>query len=529
MSKKSDDSIERIFRQALTQYDTKFHEGDWLKMEQLLKEEAQRKAAARSKRFKGTAYTLTGLTGLIIAVYFLAIKNPSGSIAGLNDSVTEMQASEALTEKGNVKHENPSEDLLSESFNGSKESEKNNNSALSEENDSDRTVVGEKNQVNENLDEREDSRDAQPTLRDDVETNNSNTSGLRNPALSSNDRQTESEKSLFQMQPDEPGLDLTRSPSKESIPSLTPPVTAENVEAVDDKSSKGDDGMQMKNPSAISGESGKGTSGNAENASVPVASEFQTSSATGSQKEQVSVGVDSSFIVKDISHAKSTDSSFVDKEGNPDLPKVAPFSRWSVAFIIAPEFSTTSLNSYSSPGESLGLRIAYQLSNKFSINTGVIRSTKKYEGSGDDYKPRNPAYWQIRTNGVVPEEIYSKCLIYELPVGVQFDAINTSKSRLFVSTAISSYLMISQAYDYTFESPNPGADTGWRSPGSESYWLSVGMVSAGYERYINRSFAIGIEPYLKISLSEIGWPNVKLFSTGAYVTLRYKFMSRRNF
>jgi hypothetical protein len=153
---------------------------------------------------------------------------------------------------------------------------------------------------------------------------------------------------------------------------------------------------------------------------------------------------------------------------------------------------------------------------------------KRYEGSGDSYKPRNPAYWQIRTNGVIPEEIDSKCLVYELPLGVQFDAIQTSKSRLFLATEISSYFMISQAYDYAFESPNPGADMGWRSSRSESYLFSVGMISAGYERYIHRSFAIGIEPYLKVSLSEIGWPNVKLFSTGAYVTLRYKFMSRRN-
>ena len=92
MSKKSDDSIERIFRQSLTQYETTFQESDWVKMEKLLNEEANRRAAARSKRIKGTAYTLTGLTGLIIAVYFLAFRNPSGSIAELNNSVKEMQA-----------------------------------------------------------------------------------------------------------------------------------------------------------------------------------------------------------------------------------------------------------------------------------------------------------------------------------------------------------------------------------------------------------------------------------------------------
>src|SRR5688572_6385279 len=113
MSKKSDDSIVRIFRQALTQYDTTFREDDWLKMEKMLNEEANRRAAARSKRIRGTAYTLTGLTGLIIAVYFLAFKNPSGSIAKLNKSSIELQATEDLTKSEGMKKEEDSAGLLS--------------------------------------------------------------------------------------------------------------------------------------------------------------------------------------------------------------------------------------------------------------------------------------------------------------------------------------------------------------------------------------------------------------------------------
>ena len=124
MSKKSDDSIERIFRQALTQYDTTFKESDWLKMEQLLNEDMKRRAAIRSKRIKGTAFTLTGLTGLFIAVYFLAFNDPSRSTRTLNDSVVEMQASDNLSENGNVQTEIPSDGLLSPSSQDSVEKSK---------------------------------------------------------------------------------------------------------------------------------------------------------------------------------------------------------------------------------------------------------------------------------------------------------------------------------------------------------------------------------------------------------------------
>ena len=223
-----------------------------------------------------------------------------------------------------------------------------------------------------------------------------------------------------------------------------------------------------------------------------------------------------------------TDSLENAKAVTEEKQKVKPPYRWSIGIILAPEFSSTSLDHISTPGGSFGVRLGYQVSNRFNIKTGLIRSTKKYEGDGYDYTPRNPLYWKNRTNGVVPEQIDAECLVYELPVGVQFDAVQTQKSRVFLSAAISSYFMTSQAYDYTFESPNPGADMGWRSQGSETYWFNVGMLSAGYERYVHQSFAIGIEPYLKFSLGEIGWPNIKLFSGGAYVTLRYRFMKRNN-
>jgi hypothetical protein len=185
------------------------------------------------------------------------------------------------------------------------------------------------------------------------------------------------------------------------------------------------------------------------------------------------------------------------------------------------------MNSYTTPGESIGLRIGYQVSQRLSVSTGLIRSTKKYLGSGDDYKPVNPAYWQIRTNGIVPEEIDSRCLVYELPFSVRYDVIYAQRSSIFLSAALSSFFMASQQYEYTFSGPNPGADTEWSTSRSENYWFSAGMVSAGYERNIGRSWVIGIEPYVKLSLSEIGWPNVKLFSTGGYVTLRYKFMKKQ--
>jgi hypothetical protein len=508
MSKKSDDSIERIFRQALTQYDTTFQESDWVKMEKLLNEEANRKAAARSKRIKGTAYTLTGLTGLIIAVYFLAFRNPSGSIAELNNSVTEMQATGEFEKDGKMKLENPPAGLLSETA-----------PRNSQDDRAGKDEVELSNKIRE--ESASDLRDKNAKKDAFLSAKERGDKGLE---VHENDQQLLTK-----------GNAATDHEQIEGSSTQTPgnklkagAVVAEPATGPTGKNGSGDGRSTSNGVSANNDDPNIGATGII-SATVPAAinaaaSEPSTSNSTTSPAAE-KITVDTTSNGEKNTLVVRTDSLENVKTLPEENQKVKPPYRWSVGILLAPEFSTTSLNEYSAPGGSFGVRIGYQVSNRFSIKTGLIRSSKKYEGHGYDYTPRNPLYWNNRTNGVVPDAIDAQCLVYELPLGVQFDAIQTQKSRVFLSTALSSYFMISQAYDYTFESPNPGADMGWRSQGSESYWFGVGMVSAGYERYVHRSFAIGIEPYLKISLHEIGWPNIKLFSGGAYVTLRYRFMT----
>jgi len=512
MSKKSDDSIERIFRQALTQYETTFQESDWVKMEKLLNEEANRRAAARSKRIRGTAYTLTGLTGLIIAVYFLAFRNPSGSIAELNNSVNETQATGDLEKDGIVKLENPPAGLLSETpaskspvVPGAKGKADLSNKALTEESHLDQ---GDKNAEKGGLRPSERRGDSGVEGReDDPQVQANGNAGSGNETLDG--RSTETSGSNLKAG-SIVAAPATGTAGQNGAGNDT--YTAGQEPADNDNSKVGAIGIISATvPAAINSET----------------TEQITTNSTSSSSGEKAALVASDTVISNVEKGvlASGIDSLENAKAQPEAKQRAkPPYRWSIGIILAPEFSTTSLSEYSEPGGSFGLRIGYQVSNRLNIKTGIIRSTKKYEGDGYDYTPRNPLYWNNRTNGVIPEAIDSKCLVYELPVGLQFDAIQTQKSRVFLSAALSSYFMISQAYDYTFESPNPGADMGWRSSGSESYWFSVGMVSAGYERYVHRSFAIGIEPYLKISFHEIGWPNIKLFSGGAYVTLRYRFM-----
>lgn len=197
-------------------------------------------------------------------------------------------------------------------------------------------------------------------------------------------------------------------------------------------------------------------------------------------------------------------------------------ARWNIALAVAPDFSTTSLRNYSSPGSSVGILVGYQLRKRLSINVGLMRSSKHYTGYGNDYQPPY-GYWKARTNGVVPNEIYGSCRILEIPLIIQYDILQRNRSRVFAGGGISTYLMSDEQYQYRFSAPNPGADQGWSSEGAtSSYPLAIGHFSFGYERQISTRVNVGIEPFLKVPFAGIGWTDIQLFSTGAFVNVRYR-------
>lgn len=200
--------------------------------------------------------------------------------------------------------------------------------------------------------------------------------------------------------------------------------------------------------------------------------------------------------------------------------------RLSLLLSFAPDFSSTS-NQYSTPGKAYGAMIHYHVMKRWSLSAGVIKNNKRYTGDGEDYKPPT-GYWKYYTNGVVPYSIDGSCDILEFPVMLQYTIASNGKNRWLAGAGVSSYLMQSESYRYNFEEPNPGAKEGWDSKRSSRFLFNMVNFTIGYERQLLPGLMAGIEPYVKIPLEEIGWSNVKLFSAGASVTLRYKILGRRN-
>lgn len=219
--------------------------------------------------------------------------------------------------------------------------------------------------------------------------------------------------------------------------------------------------------------------------------------------------------------------ALVSEEHASDHKKHVATPRLSLLLSFAPDFSSTTISEYTDPGKAFGAMIHYHVMNRWSISAGVIKNYKRYSSAGEDYSPPK-GYWKYYTNGIIPNSIDGSCSILEFPVMVQYTIASSGKNRWLAGAGASSYLMLNESYKYYFEEPNPGAKEGWDSKHTSRFLFNMLNLSIGYERQVVPGLMLGLEPYVKIPLEEIGWSNIKLFSTGASITLRYKILGQQN-
>lgn len=219
--------------------------------------------------------------------------------------------------------------------------------------------------------------------------------------------------------------------------------------------------------------------------------------------------------------------AMVSEEHASDHKKHVAMPRLTLLLSFAPDFSSTSITEFNGPGKAFGAVIHYHVMNKWSISAGVIQNFKRYSSAGEDYEPPK-GYWKYYTNGIIPRNIDGSCSILEFPVMVQYTITSSGKNRWLAGAGASSYLMLSESYKYYFEDPNPGAKEGWDSKNTSRFLFNMLNLSIGYERQVVPGLMLGLEPYVKIPLEDIGWSNIKLLSTGASITLRYKILGRQD-
>lgn len=206
----------------------------------------------------------------------------------------------------------------------------------------------------------------------------------------------------------------------------------------------------------------------------------------------------------------------------PAVPKKEDVSSFfhkglSTRIMVGPDLSYISRDQMmKNPTLALSIMLEYRFSKRLSLQGGVVRSIKLYNATGEQYQW--PEAWSSQK--ARPTEIWANCKVLDIPLNLRYDFSQRSKSRWFITSGISSYVMLNEKYDYTYP---PHSYPKWKNwEGSTgNYWFGVLNVSMGFERQIGRNLSIQAEPYFKLPLAEVGMGKIKLNTSGLFISARY--------
>jgi hypothetical protein len=167
-------------------------------------------------------------------------------------------------------------------------------------------------------------------------------------------------------------------------------------------------------------------------------------------------------------------------------------------------------------GNNQAFLLNYRFSQKWSIQSGVIKSVKNYSAYPADYK------WVWKNVNTPLKEIDAVCKMIDIPVNVRFDFKSSHRRKFFGSTGLTSYLMQKETYKYFYEN-DADPSIKWRQWNGKTGFYAAGVInfSTGLEYKLTKKLSFQIEPFAKIPIRQIGFGKVKLSTYGVLVSANY--------
>lgn len=201
------------------------------------------------------------------------------------------------------------------------------------------------------------------------------------------------------------------------------------------------------------------------------------------------------------------------------VPKTnLPFGRLNIGMSVSPDWSSVRFQNINQTGYKLGLDIDYQFSKRIGISTGIIFSRLLYNTNKDEYTvPKGFWTYQIR-----PEKVWGVCDALEIPINLRYNLFNGDRQRVFISTGVSSYMLLSEDYSFEYAANMPSTLVkGWSGRTKSMYYFGIANFSLGYAGRLSPRSFWQVEPFVKLPLGSIGWGKVDLSSTGVFFSWKY--------
>lgn len=222
----------------------------------------------------------------------------------------------------------------------------------------------------------------------------------------------------------------------------------------------------------------------------------------------------------------------------PVIPKMAAaaavpvigYPALSVRLVAAPDLNFVGKSREAARGLSVGFLVEYRFLKRFTVQSGVLRSVKKYTAPASEYTL--PDTIKKHWYGPWYESVGAACTILDIPLNLRYDVFVNDRRRWFVNAGASSYIMQKETYEYYYPiGTKPTSSNqkykGWN--GSTGFHaLSHLNFSLGYERNFSsngflRRLSWQVEPFLKYARgATLGYGKIRLTSTGVFFSLRYR-------
>ena len=205
-----------------------------------------------------------------------------------------------------------------------------------------------------------------------------------------------------------------------------------------------------------------------------------------------------------------------------------PTGRISLSMAFTTDMNTVNGIGNSKVGLSGGLGINYRIAKGISAGTGIYYSQKKYVSDRNSYfaslKP-------FSTWASYSRRIDADCRVIDITLNMNVSLIKTPKASIIATAGLSSYIMLSENYNFIYTPtilfPYTGRD--YTIKNQNQHILSVVNLSVGVEKPIGNQTSIVIQPYAKLPISGIGQGATELKSFGIGFQLNYSMKKKNKF
>jgi len=196
--------------------------------------------------------------------------------------------------------------------------------------------------------------------------------------------------------------------------------------------------------------------------------------------------------------------------------------RFVLSILAAPDLTSVQKSGTSSLSGGLGVEATYILTKKLSITTGATYAKKIYDSDFSLYNPNTSYVFKI-----IPSNIHANCDVIDIPLNVNYKVFGNNRNSISVSTGLSSYLMLKEKYSYSYDGAYQGPQQ-YEVRGRNQHYLGIANVGVEFQHKINNNLSISAKPFMKIPLTDIGYGNSRLSSTGVAVSVNMNLFGKGN-